>query len=235
MYRQRKAREYFVDCVRQAYEKVYDEQNDVYFYYSKLHGTSQWSAPRVLLGRPLDPRVRQQSRLSAKNLIPALYQRWRRRSPDEGAKQVQSSRSKTAFVFGKERHITGAGWSEVELYVSARSSYCRLDNCSPEALIARWWPQRSRSYKDNTSSHSFTMPHALYVSPVIDVSQEEWAATKIQAAVRKRRSWKKLISMLNDVYEKEYDPDTDAWFYVNKVRLMIKHFPSAVNHSTCLN
>ena len=24
--------------------------------------------------------------------------------------------------------------------------------------------------------------------------------------------------MLNSVYEKEYDPDTDRWFYVNKVR-----------------
>lgn len=23
--------------------------------------------------------------------------------------------------------------------------------------------------------------------------------------------------MLNSIYEKEYDPDTDAWFYVNKV------------------
>lgn len=25
--------------------------------------------------------------------------------------------------------------------------------------------------------------------------------------------------MLNDAYEREYDPETDSWFYVNKVRV----------------
>lgn len=58
MYRRRKARESFVERVRQAYEKVYDEENDVYFYYNKIHGRSQWTKPRTLLGRSLDPRVR---------------------------------------------------------------------------------------------------------------------------------------------------------------------------------
>lgn len=57
MYRRKKAREFFVERVRQAYEKVFDEENDGYFYYNKLTATSQWTAPRVLLGRPLDPKV----------------------------------------------------------------------------------------------------------------------------------------------------------------------------------
>lgn len=57
MYRRKKAREFFVERVRQAYEKVFDEENDVYFYYNKLSGTSEWNAPKVLLGRPLDPKV----------------------------------------------------------------------------------------------------------------------------------------------------------------------------------
>lgn len=57
MYRRKKAREFFVERVRQAYEKVFDEENDGYFYYNKLSGTSQWNAPKVLLGRPLDPKV----------------------------------------------------------------------------------------------------------------------------------------------------------------------------------
>eukprot|EP00752_Nemacystus_decipiens_P007166 g6417.t1 len=102
MYRRKKAREFFVERVRQAYEKVFDEENDVYFYYNKLTGTSEWTVPRVLLGRPLDPK-------------------------------------------------------------------------------------------------------------------EEWAARKVQALYRQRHAWKQLMFMLNSVYEKEYDPDTDSWFYVNKV------------------
>lgn len=57
MYRRKKAREYFVERVRQAYEQVFDEENDGYFYYNRLTGTSQWTPPRVLLGRPHDPKV----------------------------------------------------------------------------------------------------------------------------------------------------------------------------------
>ncbi|CAN0415368.1 unnamed protein product, partial [Ectocarpus sp. 12 AP-2014] len=102
MYRRKKAREYFVERVRQAYEKVFDEENDGYFYYNRLTGTSQWTPPKVLLGRPHDPK-------------------------------------------------------------------------------------------------------------------EEWAIRKVQGLFRKRHAWKKLMLVLNSVYEKEYDPDTDAWFYVNKV------------------
>ena len=52
-----KAREYFVERVRQAYEKIYDEENDGYFYYNKLSSTSQWITPKSLLGRSLDPQV----------------------------------------------------------------------------------------------------------------------------------------------------------------------------------
>lgn len=58
MYRQRKAREHFIERVRQTYEKVYDEETNTYFYFNKLKGTSQWTTPKVLLGRPLEPRVR---------------------------------------------------------------------------------------------------------------------------------------------------------------------------------
>lgn len=58
MYRQMKAKEFVTNLVRQTYEKVYDEENDCYFYYSKLHGTSQWSAPRALQGQCLDPKVK---------------------------------------------------------------------------------------------------------------------------------------------------------------------------------
>lgn len=47
-----------MERVRQVYEKVFDEENDGYFYYNKISGTSRWTAPRVLLGRPLDPKVR---------------------------------------------------------------------------------------------------------------------------------------------------------------------------------
>lgn len=57
MYRRMKAREYFVEHVRQAYEKVYDEENNGYFYYNKLNSTSQWVTPKTLLGRSLDPQV----------------------------------------------------------------------------------------------------------------------------------------------------------------------------------
>ncbi|CAM9612823.1 unnamed protein product [Ectocarpus fasciculatus] len=102
MYRRKKARDFFVERVRQAYEKVFDEENDGYFYYNRLTGTSQWTSPKVLLGRPHDPK-------------------------------------------------------------------------------------------------------------------EEWAVKKVQGLFRKRHAWKKLMLVLNSVYEKEYDPDTDAWFYVNKV------------------
>lgn len=52
-----KARNYFVERVRQAYEKVYDEENNGYFYYNNLNGTSQWVTPRIFLGRSLDPKV----------------------------------------------------------------------------------------------------------------------------------------------------------------------------------
>lgn len=58
MYRRKKARDFFVQRARQAYEKVFDEENDGYFYYNKITDTSQWNAPKVLLGRPLDPKVR---------------------------------------------------------------------------------------------------------------------------------------------------------------------------------
>lgn len=58
LYRRRKAREYFIERVRQAYEKVYDEETDTYFYFNKLKGTSQWTTPKVLLGHPFEPRVR---------------------------------------------------------------------------------------------------------------------------------------------------------------------------------
>ncbi|CAM9292067.1 unnamed protein product, partial [Laminaria digitata] len=102
MYRRMKAREYFVERVRQAYEKVYDEDNNGYFYYNKLNSTSQWVTPKTLLGRSLDP-------------------------------------------------------------------------------------------------------------------QEEPAAAKLQRFVRGSCARKKLTGILNDRYEKEYDPDTDSWFYVNKV------------------
>ena len=37
------------------------------------------------------------------------------------------------------------------------------------------------------------------------------------------------MSTLNSVYEKEYDPDTDSWFYVNKVR-HLKFCHSTVRH-----
>ena len=57
MYRRMKARDYFVQHVRQAYEKVYDEENNGYFYYNKLNSTSQWVTPKILLGRSLDPQV----------------------------------------------------------------------------------------------------------------------------------------------------------------------------------
>lgn len=52
-----KARDFLVERVRQAYEKVFDDENGGYFYYNKISGTSQWTAPKVLLGRPLDPKV----------------------------------------------------------------------------------------------------------------------------------------------------------------------------------
>lgn len=53
-----KARQLFVERVRQAYEKVYDEEVNCYFYYNKINATSQWTVPKGLLGRDLDPRVR---------------------------------------------------------------------------------------------------------------------------------------------------------------------------------
>lgn len=49
--------------------------------------------------------------------------------------------------------------------------------------------------------------------------QEESAARIIQLHLRKKRAWGRLLAMLNDVYEKEYDPDTECWFYVNKARV----------------
>lgn len=39
----------------------------------------------------------------------------------------------------------------------------------------------------------------------------------VQGLIRRRHAWKRIMSMLNSVYEKEFDPDTDCWFYVNKV------------------
>lgn len=57
----------------------------------------------------------------------------------------------------------------------------------------------------------------LFFVPFFFFSQEEWAARKVQGLFRQRRAWKQLTFMLNSVYEKEYDPDTDSWFYVNKV------------------
>lgn len=39
----------------------------------------------------------------------------------------------------------------------------------------------------------------------------------LQRFVRGSCARKKLMGILNDRYEKEYDPDTDSWFYVNKV------------------
>lgn len=47
-----------MERIRQAYEKVYDEETDTYFYFNKLKGTSHWNGPKILRGRPLDPRVR---------------------------------------------------------------------------------------------------------------------------------------------------------------------------------
>lgn len=58
MYRRMKAKEVVANLVRQMYEKVYDEENDCYFYYSKIHDTSQWSAPRALQGQCFDPKVK---------------------------------------------------------------------------------------------------------------------------------------------------------------------------------
>lgn len=59
------------------------------------------------------------------------------------------------------------------------------------------------------------------------VPQEEWAAKKVQGLFRQKKAWKNLMFMLNNVYEKEYDPDTDGWFYVNKVRhLFLLVFPT---------
>ncbi|CAM9206036.1 unnamed protein product, partial [Discosporangium mesarthrocarpum] len=49
--------------------------------------------------------------------------------------------------------------------------------------------------------------------------REEWAAKKIQNIFRKKRAWMKTLTLLNEVYEKEYDPETDNWFYVNKVTM----------------
>lgn len=48
-------------------------------------------------------------------------------------------------------------------------------------------------------------------------AQEEQAVETIQRLVRKRLAWNKVLSKMNSVYEKEYDPDTNAWFYVNQV------------------
>lgn len=47
--------------------------------------------------------------------------------------------------------------------------------------------------------------------------QEEKAVATLQCFLRRRRAWKQLLAVLNSVYEKEYDPGTDNWFYVNKV------------------
>lgn len=52
--------------------------------------------------------------------------------------------------------------------------------------------------------------------------QEEHAVKTIQCLVRKWLAWKKLLSKMNSVYEKEYDPDTNAWFYVNKVNRTLR-------------
>lgn len=57
MYRRSKAGSFFVERARQAFEKVYDEKYDTYFYYNKVTETSQWTVPRVLLGRGFEPRV----------------------------------------------------------------------------------------------------------------------------------------------------------------------------------
>lgn len=62
----------------------------------------------------------------------------------------------------------------------------------------------------------FQAANAPYV--VVDM-QEEWAARIIQVAARKKGAWGRLLAMLNDVYEKEYDPETECWFYVNKARV----------------
>lgn len=71
----------------------------------------------------------------------------------------------------------------------------------------------------------------IYVSSCF--SQEEWAARKVQGLFRKKHAWKKLKFMLNSVYEKEYDPDTDSWFYVNKVRRTLGLAPTfAVGYRT---
>lgn len=55
-------------------------------------------------------------------------------------------------------------------------------------------------------------------------SQEEPAAAKLQRFVRGSCARKKLMGILNDRYEKEYDPDTDSWFYVNKVIKLLSHY-----------
>ncbi|CAM9458356.1 unnamed protein product, partial [Choristocarpus tenellus] len=104
---------------RQAYERVYDEETDTYFYFNKITNISQWVAPKALHGEKLDPRTN------------------------------------------------------------------------------RWYL---------VSFHSVSHP-----------TQEDLAAKKVQAAFRRKLVWRSTLALLNELYEKEYDPETDNWFFVNKV------------------
>lgn len=81
-----------------------------------------------------------------------------------------------------------------------------------------WYLQR------NKKSAFGVYLNELYANTHV-ATQEEWAARKLQCIVRKKRAWGKILAMLNDVYEKEYDPGTDSWFYVNKVgsHCAVKH------------
>lgn len=75
---------------------------------------------------------------------------------------------------------------------------------------------RDRTCCDGTCSEAKVHFDELYANTHV-TTQEEWAARKVQGLIRKKRAWGNLLAMLNDVYEKEYDPETDCWFYVNKV------------------
>jgi len=223
MWRRRQARLAIKKMISKAYEKVWDEEHQAYFWYNTKTGESDWSKPKLLGSADIEETPRDVSvavatgaepkRVRAKDhawtddeAATALQQMWRRRQARKAIYRMCSKKYEKVwdadyqafFYFNKD---TGESeWTRPKLLgdrdlgeTPRHESVAVATDAGPTDAP----PARRR----REEGHAWT---------------DDEAAVALQGMWRRRKARIAIRKMISQEYEKCWDDEYQCFFYFNK-------------------
>ena len=226
MYRSHKARHMMRKLLATAVEKIWDEENKLFYYVNKKTGEVTWDKPKILGTDDLDPTPR--SRFKAENAgvkVPPRHAHTPRVLAKDLTIEQAAVMVQCAYRAKKAREVMIKKFCEVyqKAYDGEAKMFYYFNSVTGDVTWTKPYLLGSIDLELTPRSKADAvrdglLPPSPRKSPrvhAVDMTREQ-ATIMLQNCFRSKRAMRLLRKMVADAYECDVDEATGSTFYTNK-------------------